>query len=472
MLNPADSDFLEVLRAELPADLCCDAPPAYLEEPRKLFRRNAALLARPRTVEQVSTILRLCNRARVAVVPYGGGTGLVGGQVMPDGPAPLVLSLERMNAVREADAAGNVMIVEAGAILADVQAAAETVDRLFPLSLAAEGSCRIGGNLATNAGGVQVLRYGNARDLCLGLEVVLADGSIHHGLKRLRKDNTGYDLRNLMIGSEGTRGVITAAALKLFPRPREVATAFLAIEGPQAAVALLGQMQDALDGLVSAFELIHRTGFDFLAETLPQVRLPFADRPEWMVLCEVGGGQGANVEARLMAVLEAAFENGLATDALLAQNGAQRAEFWEVRESIPLANALIGAVSSHDISVPVHRIPAFIAEGAARVDALGLRLNCFGHLGDGNLHYNVYPPKGGTKADYKHLATDAKRAIYDLVAAYDGSFSAEHGVGRLKTGELARYGDPVKLATMRAVKAALDPNGVLNPGAVVGLSVP
>ena len=467
MLTPANDDFLKVLQAALPEDLFAKAPPAYLEEPRKLFHRETALLARPRRVEQVSTILRLCHQARVGVVPYGGGTGLVGGQVMPDGPAPLVLSLERMNALREVDTAGNVLIVEAGAILADVQAAAENADRLFPLSLAAEGSCRIGGNLATNAGGVQVLRYGNARELCLGLEVVLADGRIHHGLKRLRKDNTGYDLRNLMIGSEGTLGVITAASLKLFPRPRELATAFIAVDGPKAAVTLLGRMQDALDGLVSAFELIHRTGFEFLAETLPQVRLPFDDLPEWMVLTEIGGGQGANVEARLLSVLESALETGLAHDALLAQNGAQRADFWEVRESIPLANALIGAVSSHDISVPVHRIPAFIAQGAGVVEKLGLRLNCFGHLGDGNLHYNVYPPKGGTKADYKHLAGAAKRAIYDLVAEYDGSISAEHGVGRLKTAELARYGDPVKLAAMRAIKAALDPHGVLNPGAVV-----
>ncbi len=452
----------------LSGDVFSDAPAGYLEEPRRLFTCSSALLARPRTVEQVSQILAVCNREQVAVVPYSGGTGLVGGQVMPDGPAPLVLSLERMKAVRDVDVAGNVMVVEAGAILADVQDAALAVDRLFPLSLASEGSCRIGGNLATNAGGVQVLRYGNMRDLCLGLEVVLADGSVMHGLKRLRKDNTGYDLRNLMIGSEGTLGVITAATLKLFPRPREVATAFLAVKSPAAAVALLGQMQDSLDGLVSAFELIDRTGLAFLSETMPQVRLPFDPVPEWMVLAEVGGGVGANVEARLMAVLEDAFETGLASDALLAQNVAQRSEFWEVRESIPLANALVGSIASHDISVPTHRLPEFIAEGQGLIAGFGdLRLNCFGHLGDGNLHYNVFPPKGAVKQDFKHLAADVSRAIYDLVAAYDGSFSAEHGVGRLKTADLERYGDPVKLAAMRAVKMALDPNGVLNPRAVV-----
>ncbi|MBV1864809.1 MAG: FAD-binding oxidoreductase [Rhodobacteraceae bacterium] len=464
MFNPAQIELF----SGLPADLFCAAPAAYLEEPRKLFTRDAALLARPRNVEQVSRILAICNRNRVAVVPYCGGTGLVGGQVMQDGPAPLILSLERMSAVRDLDVAGNVMVVEAGAILADVQDAAVAVDRLFPLSLASEGSCRIGGNLATNAGGVQVLRYGNMRDLCLGLEVVLADGSVMQGLKRLRKDNTGYDLRNLMIGSEGTLGVITAATLKLFPRPREVTTAFLAVETPQAAVDLLSQMQDSLDGLVSAFELIHRTGLDFLKETMPQVRLPFDPVPEWMVLTEVGGGTGANIEARLMDVLEQAFEAGLASDALLAQNVAQRKAFWEVRESIPLANALIGGIASHDISVPTHRLPEFIAAGAVLIAGFGdLRLNCFGHLGDGNLHYNVYAPKGAVKQDFKNLATDVSRAIYDLVAAYDGSFSAEHGVGRLKTADLARYGDPVKLAAMRAVKTALDPQGVLNPGTVV-----
>jgi len=452
----------------LPADIVSQASAGYLEEPRKLFTCEKALLARPRNVEQVSQILAICNRERVAVVPYSGGTGLVGGQVMPNGPTPLVLSLERMSAVRDVDVAGNVMVVEAGAILQDVQMAAEAVDRLFPLSLASEGSCRIGGNLATNAGGVQVLRYGNMRDLCLGLEVVLADGSVMHGLKRLRKDNTGYDLRNLMIGSEGTLGVITAATLKLFPRPREVATAFLAVESPSAAVALLGQMQDSLDGLVSAFELIHHTGLDFLAETLPQVRLPFDPVPKWMVLTEVGGGTGANTEERLMGVLEGAFETGLATDALLAQNDTQRAEFWEVRESIPLANALVGSIASHDISVPTHRLPEFIEQGRALIAGFGdLRLNCFGHLGDGNLHYNVFPPKGAAIQEFKPLAKDVSRAVYDLVAAFDGSFSAEHGVGRLKTADLERYGDPVKLAAMRAVKTALDPVGVMNPGAVV-----
>lgn len=464
MFRAADIELFSAL----PVDIFSDAPAGYLEEPRKLFTCAKALLARPRNTTQVSEILAICNREQVAVVPYSGGTGLVGGQVMPDGPVPLLLSLERMTAVRDVDVSGNVMVVEAGAILQDVQAAAEAVDRLFPLSLASEGSCRIGGNLATNAGGVQVLRYGNMRDLCLGLEVVLADGTVMHGLKRLRKDNTGYDLRNLMIGSEGTLGVITAATLKLFPRPREVATAFLAVESPSAAVELLGQMQDSLDGLVSAFELIHHTGLDFLAETMPQVRLPFADVPEWMVLTEIGGGTGANVEARLMAVLEDAFEAGQATDALLAQNKTQRGAFWEVRESIPLANALIGSISSHDISVPTHRLPEFIEKGRALIAEFGeLRLNCFGHLGDGNLHYNVFPPKGQGKPAFKHLAGDVKRVIYDLVAEFDGSFSAEHGVGRLKVEDLECYGDPVKLAAMRAVKRALDPNGVLNPGAVV-----
>ena len=468
MLNPADEEFAAALAAVLPDGVVGPVAPSYLEEPRGLMRGTGTVLARPRDTDQVARIVRFCADRAVGVVPYGGGTGLVGGQVMPDGPAPLILSLERMQAIREVDAAGNVLIVEAGAVLADVQAAAKGADRLFPLSLTAQGSCRIGGNLATNAGGLQVLRYGNARDLCLGLEVVLPDGSVHHGLKRLRKDNTGYDLRNLMIGSEGTLGVITAAALKLFAIPGEVATAFAAVASPGAAVALLARMQDGLDGLVSACELIHGQGLAFLAETMPQVRLPFAQAPDWMVLAEVGAGAGARVTDRLAGVLEEATSTGLTTEVLLAQSAAQRQDFWAVREAVPEANRLVGAVSSHDISLPIHSIAEFIEAGQQVIAGFGpLRLNCFGHLGDGNLHFNVYPPKGARRDDFLHLRDAVKAAVHDLVQAFDGSFSAEHGIGRLKRADLQKYGDPAKLAAMRAIKRALDPKGIMNPGAVL-----
>nr|WP_325251004.1 FAD-binding oxidoreductase [Amylibacter sp.] len=467
MLNPADDAFLADLNAALPG-VADPVPPSFLEEPRGMMQGIGGVLARPRNVDEVALIIRKCAAAKVGVVPYGGGTGLVGGQIMDQGAAPLILSLERMKALRHVDPVGNTLTVEAGMTLAEVQAAADQVGRMFPLSLASEGSCRIGGNLATNAGGVQVLRYGNTRDLCLGIEAVLPDGSIHHGLKRLRKDNTGYDLRNLLVGSEGSLGVITAAVLKMVAKPAELATCFAVVRDPRAASELLSRMQTALDGLVSAFELVHGTGFDFLAETMPEIRVPFADRPEWMVLAEIGGGVGSGLEPRMMAVLETALEDGLIEDVVVAQSAAQRDAFWTVRETIPEANKRVGAISSHDISIPLDRVAEFIDAGIAALKPFGaVRLNSFGHLGDGNLHYNVFPPKGEAKADWMHLKREIMTLIHDLVTEFDGSISAEHGVGRLKAGDLERYGDPVKLAVMGQVKQALDPVGIMNPGAVL-----
>ncbi|MFW8637092.1 FAD-binding oxidoreductase [Cribrihabitans pelagius] len=467
-LNPAGPDFAARLSGRLPEGVLRLAEPRFLEEPRGRYRGQAGLLALPQTVEQVALILREANAARVPVVPYGGGTGLVGGQVMPEGPSPLVLGLERMAAVRAVYPQENVLIAEAGAVLADVQAAAEAADRLFPLSLAAEGSARIGGNLATNAGGVGVLRYGNARDLCLGLEAVLPTGDIWHGLTRLRKDNTGYDLKNLLIGSEGTLGVITAAALKLAPVPAGLGTALYTVRDPRAALDLLALARGQLGEAVSAFELMHRQGLDFLAETLPQVRRPFAEAPEWCVLLELGLPRGLDPEAALAELFETAEAAGLASDGVIAQSGAQRQELWALREHIPLANKAIGSVSSHDISLPLSEIHAFIEAGRQAVAAVGdFRINCFGHLGDGNLHYNVFPPKGQDRAAFDPLRGAVKRAVHDLVQDFGGSFSAEHGVGRLKTCDLERYGDPARLAAMRAIKQALDPNGIMNPGAVL-----
>lgn len=467
-LNPADTAFETRLRADLSDDVFRRADDRYLEEPRGRYAGQAALLALPRNVEEVAALIRHADAARVGVVPYGGGTGLVGGQVAPDGPAPLILSLERMNKVRETYPDENVLVAEAGVILADIQAAARDIDRLFPLSLAAQGSARIGGNLATNAGGTGVLRYGNARDLCLGLEAVLPDGQIWRGLTRLRKNNTGYDLRHLLIGAEGTLGVITAAALKLFAQPAKSGTALMAVQSPAAALKLLSMARGQLGEMVSAFELIHRQGLDFLTEVLPNVRQPFSDPPEWSVLIEIGVSGDIDPATALETLFENAVEAGLVHDGLIAQSQQQADDFWRIREMIPEANRLIGSVSSHDISVPLGAIPDFIAQGHDKIAAVGdFRINCFGHVGDGNLHYNVFPRAGKTRTDHARQRDQIKRAVHDLVHAMGGSISAEHGIGRLKVDDLEHYGDPAKLSAMRAIKAALDPNGIMNPGAVL-----
>ncbi|MEM8789005.1 MAG: FAD-binding oxidoreductase [Pseudomonadota bacterium] len=426
------------------------------------------MLARPGSTEEVAAILRFAGQHRLGVVPYAGGTGLVGGQT-GQGPASILLSVERMDAVRALDPADGTMIAEAGLILADVHKAAGSVDRMFPLALASGGSARIGGLLATNAGGVQVLRYGNARALCLGLEAVLPDGSVLHGLTRLHKDNTGYDLRDLLIGAEGTLGVITAACLRLFPQPAEEATALVAVPGPEAALALLTRARAVLGETLSAFELIARQSLIFLAEAGIDLPMPFDSPTPWMVLIQAGGGHGSAVAARAEQALTDALAAGEATDAVVAQNARQAADFWEMRERIPEANRKIGAVASHDIAVPVSSVPAFIAAGEARVAAVdpALRINAFGHLGDGNLHYNVFPPAGGDRAAFSHRRTAATAAVHGLVREMGGSISAEHGIGRLKAAELAATGDPGKLAAMRAIKRALDPMGIMNPGAVL-----
>ncbi len=465
-LSSATPEFAEHLATHLPENTLSTPSAAYLEEPRGRYFGQGGILARPRTTKDVAKIVAACNAAQVAVVPYGGGTGLVGAQVMSQGATPVILSLERMNAVRAVYPLENVLVAEAGCILAEVQSAAEHADRLFPLSLGAEGSARIGGNLATNAGGVNVLRYGNARDLCLGLEAVLPNGEIWNGLTRLRKDNTGYDLRNLMVGSEGTLGVITAAALKLYPRPKSVGTAVMVVGTPKDALELLAMARDVAGESISAFELLHRQGMQFVQEKLPDVRLPFVDLPEWSVLIELGMGSAA--DEALETLFGAAMEAGLVSDGLIAQSNGQRADLWNLREHIPIANKAIGSVSSHDISLPLGAVPEFVEVANAKVAALGpYRINCFGHLGDGNLHYNIFPPEGENREAYDDRRQDVSDAVYDLVHSFGGSFSAEHGVGRLKVGDLQKYGDPTRLAAMRAIKKALDPHGIMNPGAVL-----
>ena len=469
MLNPCDAAFLTALETQLPPGTLRPPEDRYLTELRGRMQGQAGAVARPASSAEVSVILRAAHGARVGVVPYAGGTGLVGGQVMPDGALPLILSVERMTRLHDVDTAGNVLVAEAGAILADVQAHADRAGRLFPMALGSQGSARIGGLLGTNAGGANVLRWGMMRDLCLGVEAVLADGSLVGGLKRLRKNNMGYDLRHLLIGSEGTLGVITAAALRLFPQPARTGAALLAVPSPHAALDLLSLAQDRLGEGVSAFELIGGQGPRFVARHLPQIRQPFADPPDWSVLIDLGLVAALDPERELTALFEAALDQGLVRDGVIASNAAQRAQFWAFREAIPEANRAVGAIASHDVAVPLTALPQFIARADAALGALGdMRINCFGHVGDGNLHYNVFPAAGRVRDDYDSLRPLISQTVHALVSDLGGSISAEHGIGRLKTGDLVRYGDAAGLAAMRAIKAALDPAGILNPGAVLG----
>lgn len=464
MLNPAGPD----LAAILPEGVLRPVEPRHLEEPRGRYHGQAGLLAAPRDSAECAAVIRACAAARVGVVPLGGGTGLVGGQVMPSGPAPLILSLERMTRIRDIWPAENVLQVEAGATLQAVHDAADAAGRMFPLTIASQGSANIGGVLSTNAGGVHVIRYGNARALCLGLEAVLPDGSVMQDLKRLRKDNTGYDLRDLMIGAEGSLGIITAASLRLVSPPASTGVALMVVPGPEAALSLLALAGRQLGDCVSAFELISGQGLRFLAETLPEIRQPFASPPDWMALIELGLPAGLDPETALEALFAAGNQAGLVSDGLIAQSGPQAAEFWHLRESIPLANRRVGAISSHDVALPLSEVPRFIEDAGVMLAVMGdMRINCFGHLGDGNLHYNVFPALGRERTEYDDLRPRVQEAVHEMVVARGGSFSAEHGIGRLKAYDLARWGDPARLAAMRAIKSALDPHGIMNPGAVL-----
>lgn len=464
VLKPADKP----LAAMLPQGVLRDVTPTYLEEPRGRYIGQAGLVAAPRDVEEVAAVIRVCAAAQVPIVPRGGGTGLVAGQVMPEGPAPLILSLERMTAIRAIHPDEAVMIAEAGATLQQVRDAAASVGRQFPLSLASQGTAQIGGVLSANAGGVNVLRHGTARALCLGIEAVLPSGEILHDLKRLRKDNTGYDLRDLLIGSEGTLGVITAASLILAPIPAETGVAMLVVEDPAAALSLLSLAQARMAGGVTAFELISGQGLRFLDVAFPDLRQPFADRPDWLVLIEVGLPAGLSADAALESLFEAAAEDGLVSDGVIARSGQQAADLWTIREMIPDANRQIGAIASHDISLPLSEVARFIDDAGAMLSGESdLRVNCFGHLGDGNLHYNLFPAEGRRRDDYDDIRRDLTHRLHEMVVLRGGSFSAEHGVGRLKVADLERWGDPVRLTAMRGIKVALDPLGIMNPGAVL-----
>ncbi|MBM3605760.1 MAG: FAD-binding oxidoreductase [Alphaproteobacteria bacterium] len=464
MLNPADA----ALAAQLPAGVLRDLSPAYTDEPRGRFRGVAGLVAAPRDTEECAAVIRACAQARVPVVPRGGGTGLVGGQVMAEGGTPLILSLERMTTIRDIFPEEGVMIADSGVTLQQARQAAADVGRQFPLSLASQGTAQVGGVLSTNAGGVNVLRYGNARALCLGIEAVLPSGEVMRDLRRLRKDNTGYDLRDLLIGAEGTLGIITAASLVLAPMPAEVGVAMLVVDSPAAALSLLSLAQARMSGGVTAFELISGQGLRFLDVAFPDLRQPFARRPDWLVLVEVGLPTGLPADAALEGLFLAGAEAGLVHDGVIAQSGQQGAELWALREQIPLANRHVGAIASHDISLPLSEISRFIDDAGAFIAEQGdMRVNCFGHLGDGNLHFNLFPAEGRRREEYDPIRRDLSRMIHEMVVARGGSFSAEHGVGRLKAADLARWGDPVRLSAMRAIKTALDPLGIMNPGAVL-----
>lgn len=440
---------------------------SYLVEWRDLYRGRSAAVLRPGSVEEVSAILRLANELGAPVVPQGGNTGLVGGQIPFNGE--LVLSLRRLDCVREVDPVSNTMTCEAGVLLANAQDAAAAADRHFPLSLGAEGSCTIGGNLATNAGGVAALAYGVARDLALGLEVVLADGRVWRGLNKLKKDNTGYDLKDLFIGAEGTLGVITAAVLKLFPALRTIETAFVGLVSLPAALDLLALAQERAGGALTSFELMARRAVDFAVRHGNGLRDPLADVHPWCALIEIASGAREDLRAKLEDALAAAMERGLVADAVIAESLDQRNAFWRLREFISEAQKYEGGSIKHDVSVPVAAVPAFIAEADAAVERLvpGARPTPFGHLGDGNIHYNVSQPAGADKAAYLARWHDMNDCVHAVVAKFGGSISAEHGVGVLKRADLARVKDPVALDLMRTLKRALDPKGILNPGKVV-----
>ena len=470
MLNTVTAQFIAQLQEILPAAAFPELSDKYLTEPRGRYHGSAGLLVAPYSTEQVSQIMKSASQARVAVVPYGGGTGLVGGQVLPNveagGPAPLILSLGRMRKVRACYPEENVLVVEAGAILVEVHAAAARINRLFPLSLASEGTAQIGGLLATNAGGVNVLRYGMARDQVLGIEAVMADGQIFNGLKRLRKDNTGYDLRHLLIGSEGTLGIITAASLKLVPRPSAEGTALLAVQSPRAALELLSRTKEIMGEGISAFEIISAQGLQFLSEIFPQLRQPWPEPPRWSVLLQLGLSGGIEPEQAFETLFERASD--LILDGVIAQSQQQANDLWSLRETIPVANKAIGAICSSDISLPLSELPGFIDAAGLRIAEFGaLRINCFGHLGDGNLHYNIFPPAGTNVVDYADIRGDLQQAVHRLTHELGGSVSAEHGVGRLKVNDIEVFGDPVKLHLMRQIKDTLDPQAILNPGAVL-----
>jgi FAD/FMN-containing dehydrogenase len=448
-----------------PADI---AP--FLVDHRRLYEGQALAVVLPRSVEQVARLASWCNQEKIGLVPHGGNTSYCGGATPDESGRQVVISLRRLNRIRSVDPLNYSLVAEAGCILADVQRAADEAERFFPLSLGSEGTCQIGGNLATNAGGLSVLRYGMMRELVLGLEVVLADGRVLSLLSALRKDNTGYDVKSLFLGAEGTLGIITAASLKLFPKIRSSATAFAAVRDVRSAVDLLSRLREASGDRVSSFELVPRIGIELTTQHIPGVTDPLDKPYTWYVLCELTSARAADPLGDIIEeTLAAALEAGLVLDAVLATNERERAALWKLRETIPEAQRIDGASLKHDISVTITALPEFVERASAWVlqNVPDGRLVVYGHVGDGNLHFNLNQAPGTDPNTFLAREPVIKRAIHDLVHDFGGSFSAEHGIGRLKVAELERYASPAELAVMRAIKQALDPNGVLNPGKVL-----
>ena len=439
----------------------------HLVEWRSKYQGQTSLLLKPGTTEEVSAVLAICNETVTPIVPQGGNTGLVGGQIPFHGE--VLLSLSRMDRIRRADHTDMSLIAEAGVPLAKVKDAALEAGAFFPLSLASEGSATIGGNLSTNAGGVDVLRYGSARALALGLEVVLADGRVLDMLRTLRKDNTGYDLKQLFIGAEGTLGVITAAALRLFPKPTTHETAFLAVRDPEAAVALLHRLQDVTGGLVSAFEIMARQGLQFVLDHIPNTSDPLRTPASWYVLTEVATAGEVPLKDLVESTIQSAIADGLVLDGVVASSDAQRKALWHLRESVSEAQKFEGGSIKHDVSVPVDRIPEFLTKGIAAVEKLvpGVRPVPFGHIGDGNIHFNFSVPKGGDSKAFLARWEEVNHVVHDIVRDFHGSISAEHGLGVMKRDEILRYKSEAEMDVMRALKKTLDPKNILNPGKVV-----
>jgi FAD/FMN-containing dehydrogenase len=468
-----DASLIAALSAAAGADALLTDPARttpMLRDHRAQYRGHALAVLAPADVAGVARVLAYCNEHHIGVVPQGGNTSYCGGATPDASSSQVLLSVARLDRVRAIDPANYTMTAEAGCILADLHGAAAEAGRYLPLSLGSEGSCMLGGNLSTNAGGLNVIRYGMARELVLGLEVVLPDGRVLETLTGLRKDNTGYDIKSLFLGAEGTLGVITAACLKLFPALRSHATAFVAVRDPAAAVSLLGALRSASGDAVTSFELIPRVGVDLAVKHIPGVTDPLSLPSFWYVLCELASARaGEKLDAILQDSLEQAFKDGWVTDAAVAQNERERAAFWRLRESIPEAQRKDGASLKHDISVPVSQVPRFIevAGGWVAQNVPQGVLVAYGHLGDGNLHFNVNQRAGTQVAQLQAVEPKLRRAIHDLVHDFGGSFSAEHGIGQLKVFELERYANPVELELMKRVKKAFDPNGIMNPGKVV-----
>ncbi|MGP3709988.1 FAD-binding oxidoreductase [Brucella sp. RRSP16] len=443
---------------------------AYLIEQRDLYHGRTPLVLRPGSTEEVAAIMKLASETKTPVVPQGGNTGLVGGQQPDESGTAIILSLGRMNRIRNLDTVGNLVTLEAGVILKNLQDAVEKAGRLFPLSLGAEGSCQIGGNLGSNAGGTAVLAYGNMRELCLGLEVVLPTGEVLNDLRYVKKDNTGYDLKDLFVGSEGTLGVITAAVLKIFPQPKGKGVAYAGLRSPEDVLRLFQLATEHAGPSLTGFELMPRVGVEFTVRHVDGVRDPLESPHDWYVLIDISSSRSEeDARATLETILTEAFENDIIQDAAIGESVAQAQSFWKMREEMSWAQKPEGGSIKHDISVPVASIPAFIQEAnAATLEMIpGARIVCFGHIGDGNLHYNVSQPVGADKEAFLARWHELNHRIHTIVASYTGSISAEHGIGQLKREELAFFKQDVALDLMRRIKAAFDPAGIMNPGKVL-----